>query len=72
MLGNNFLRGWYSIFDFEQRKVGLALSLGSLAKFDKGVSIAAWTIVLIVLAGLIVIGLIIFAIIKYRKYKNAK
>jgi hypothetical protein len=66
LLGDNFLRGWYQIYDFEQRKVGFGKSLGSIAQIVVHPTFPTWGIVLIFISVIIVIALIAFAVIKCK------
>lgn len=66
ILGDAFLRAYYSIYDFEESRVGIALHKYSLSYLEK--KFPVWIIVLSVFAVLIVL----FAIgcILLRRYKK--
>ena len=68
MLGNPFLRSYYSYFDMEKKLVGLARS--SEASKLRGKSSSFWTITLITLAFVAFLILIILARILYLKRRR--
>ena len=59
IFGDVFLRSYYSIYDFEEQKVGLALHKYSIASIEE--DSRTWLIVIIVVsAALIVLGILAF------------
>lgn len=67
ILGDSFLRGYYSIYDFENNKVGLAAHPNSLSLEWQ---FPPWGVVLIVILCLLIMAIIGFLI--YRRYKRKR
>ncbi len=67
ILGDSFLRGYYSIYDFETNRVGLAAHSKSLSLQWK---FPTWGIIVIVIVSLLIMGVISYLI--YRRYKRKR
>jgi hypothetical protein len=72
-MGDNFLRGWYSIYDFEKKRVGFGVSKFSSAYLkNKSPMLEGWKVVLIVFSVIIFIALISLVIRKIRAKKASE
>lgn len=69
ILGDSFLRSYYSIYDFDNQRVGIAMNIYAKGDMKKKI-FPTWAIVLIVIASIIVVALI--AYFTYRYFKNKK
>jgi uncharacterized membrane protein len=76
VIGDAFLRSFISIYDYENKQVGLALhknSRATVSKLDQpeGSGMKAWVIVLIVLLVLAILGVVGYLVYRARKGKLA-
>jgi len=72
-LGDTFLRSFISIYDFENKRVGLAphiYSNGSITEHKNGMK--TWKIVLISVSSVLILIIIILVILKLRKNRTGK
>jgi len=68
IIGSVFLRNYYSIYDFENNRVGIALNIYSNADVRK--IFPTWAIILIVVGGVLI--LLVIALCIWRRYRNKK
>ena len=73
VLGDAFLRAWYSVYDYGQNRVGLAKNLESTAQLIvRATPFPTWAIVLIVIVGVLLVLGVAFIVYRWRKLKKAK
>ena len=70
IMGDSFLRSFYSVYDFENYRVGFAVNSVSTAYISGSNSLEWWAILLIVLACFLVLVVIICVMIKIKRKKN--
>lgn len=70
ILGDAFLRAYYSVYDFEESKVGIALHKYSISYLEK--KFPTWIVVVSVFAILIIITVIGFFLLRRYKKNKAK
>ena len=76
ILGDAFLRSYYSIYDFENYRMGIAVNSysSSYVQYGNDKGLAGWAIALIVLACIFVVGVvmaIIFNVYKKKRLREA-
>lgn len=67
IFGDVFLRNYYSFYDFDSNKVGLVENVDNIGYVFVPKEFPTWAIVLIVVASLLVVGAIIFFIVRHRR-----
>jgi len=70
-LGDTFLRSFISIYDFENKRIGLAPHINSKATITKR-PMKPWLIAVISVSSVLILVIIIVVIVKIRKNRNAK
>lgn len=69
ILGDSFLRSYYSIYDYEDQKVGLAKNIYSNGTIYEKNDLPGWVIFIIVASCFIIIGSLLFW---YKKRHDKK
>lgn len=72
-MGDTFLRSFISVYDFENKRVGLAphiYSNGSITEHKYGMK--PWLIAVISVSSVLVLIIVVLVILKIRKNRNAK
>lgn len=72
ILGDIFLRGWYSVYDFDSNLVGIARNKYSLSKVVVYKPFPTWAIVLIVLVVIVVVVGLIYVFMRWRRAKKLR
>jgi hypothetical protein len=76
ILGDSFLRSFVSVFDFDKKRIGLALqeySQGSITEIEVETGgMKPWLIAVISVSSVLVLIIVILVICKIRKNKKAK
>ena len=68
ILGDSFMRTYYSIHDYQNHRAGLALHIYSDGYLER--KFPTWIIVVIVISGLIILAVIFFCLYRYYKKRQ--
>ena len=72
ILGDAFLRAWYSIYDLENNKAGLVQTFDSTATIKEYSTFPGWAIALIIAGGVIIIVIIVIVVNRCQKKKRER
>ena len=71
ILGMPFLQGFYTVFDFDNLKIGLAPTINSSSFIVNQDSFPAWEIAVLVIIGIALVACIVFTVIVIKRKEKS-